>query len=100
MAYQNPYEFRTNAGHYRDDSIPYNPYTQYTDNQPVVNRAFTENQPAVNHYTDNQPEVYYPPIQRAPTSSSVPVTVSPLRRESSGFELGEFAPAAMPPDSK
>jgi len=94
MAYRNPYDdgFRTSA-HYQDDSISFNPYT---DNQPTVNRAYTENQPAVNPYTDNQPaSTYYPPVQRAPTSSSVPV--APLRRENSGFEPEEFV---LAPGSK
>jgi hypothetical protein len=81
MAYQNPYDDERTNAQYQD----YNPYNPYTEPQ-------------------NQPEVYgnnYPPLQRAPTSSRVPsVPGVPLRRESSGFEQGEFSPAAMPPASK
>ena len=81
MSYRNPYDETSTQYH---DYNPYNPYTEGDQIQPAA-------------YSNN-----YPPLQRAPTSSRRPsVPVAPLRRESSGFEVGEFPPDAMvPPVSK
>ncbi|KAF8798184.1 hypothetical protein BYT27DRAFT_7124302 [Phlegmacium glaucopus] len=88
MSYQDPY------GHHVAGAS-----TQY---QPQVVGASQEYynpyNPSGQQYTDesqNQAAVY-PPPQRAPTSSSgrskPSVSVVPVRRESSGFEQGEFEP--------
>lgn len=80
--------------------------TRYQDNQPQAVEAAQEHynpyNPSGHQYTDEpQASGYnnYPPPQREPTSSSrrskPSVSVTPVRRESSGFEQGEFTPGAI-----
>ena len=71
----------------------YNPYhstgQQYTDEGPPEQ----EDQDHVMVYNN------YPPLQREPTLSSRRtkplVSVAPVRRESSGFDQGEFTPGGV-----
>jgi len=101
MSYQDPYY----AGHHAAGAS-----TQYLGNQPQAVGASQEYHnsynPSGQPYTDegqNQAALYnnYPPPQREPTLSSSgnkpSVSVVPVRRESSGFEQGEFTPGAMAP---
>ena len=67
--------------------MSYNPYNPYGVPHPEY----------YNPYSDN-PQVGYPPPQTQPTTGNNPrVTVAPVRRESSGFEQGEFTPTPMAP---
>lgn len=80
---------------------------RYQDNQPQAAEAAQEEyynpyNPSGHQYTDEpQASGYnnYPPPQREPTSSSrrskPSMSVTPVRRESSGFEQGEFTPGEI-----
>jgi len=105
MSYQDPYY----AGHHATGTS-----TQYLDNQPQTIGAsvdyYNPYHSTGQQYTDEgQPEqedqdhvmVYnnYPPPQREPTLPSRRtkplVSVAPVRRESSGFDQGEFTPGGV-----